>query len=371
MPRISHLVVAGALALGPIGVAKSLGQPPAPVAVDQSLAAYASTKNSAHLPDGRVIHLVCMGQGSPTVILSAGAGGWGVVWNKVQPAVAKKTRVCTWDRAGFGLSDISPKPQTVDNTTSDLEAALKAGNIAGPYIAVGHSLGGLEALLLTDRQPRNVVGMVLVDPTVVVRSTAPPPPSTPAAPAPSLQPFPEPPAVAFFRNCAAGLRAGTVRKGADPDGCLRGQTFPPEYPPELRAALDKHPADMPPETVAAGFDFLAASAAPQSFQELDEISLKPGRNYGNMPLIVLSAGELALPPGQPQLPAAQVRAALDGFRQGHDQMAAVSTRGVNRVVEGSSHFIQQIKPQVVIDSIDEVVDEARADMAKSAKRAGT
>jgi pimeloyl-ACP methyl ester carboxylesterase len=241
------------------------------------------------------------------------------------------------DRAGFGLSDVSPKLQTVANTTTDLEAALKAARIDGPYIAVGHSLGGLEALLFKDRQPQNVVGMVLVDPTVpvVVRSAA-PPPSTPAAPPPSLQPFPESPAVAFFHKCAAGLRAGTVRKGADPDGCLRGQTLPPEYPPELRAALDKHPEDRPPEEVAKGFDFLAASAAPLSFQEADEISLKP----------------------------------LDGFRRGHDQMAAVSTRGVNRVVEGSSHFIQQIKPQAVIDAIDEVVDEARADMGKAGKTAG-
>jgi pimeloyl-ACP methyl ester carboxylesterase len=372
MPRISHLVVAGALALEPLLAAPASGQPPAPAAVDPSLAAYASTKDSAHLPDGRVIHLVCMGQGSPTVILSAGAGGWGIVWNKVQPAVAKKTRVCAWDRAGFGLSEISSKPQTLDNTTSDLEAALKAAKIAGPYVAVGHSLGGLETLLLADRQPRNVVGMVLVDPTVVVRSTpVPPPPSTPGGPAPSLQPLPEPPALGFFRKCAAGLRAGTVRKGADPDGCLRGQTFPPEYPPELRAALDKHPADLPPETVAGGFDFLAASVAPPSFQELSEVSLKPGRNYGNMPLIVLTAGELTLPPGQPQPPDSQVRAALDGFRRGHDQMAAVSTRGVNRVVKDSAHNIQLIKPQVVVDSIDEVVDEARADMAKTSKRAGT
>jgi pimeloyl-ACP methyl ester carboxylesterase len=312
--------------------------------------------------------MVCMGQGSPTVILTAGAGNWGITWNRVQPAVARKTRVCAWDRAGFGLSDVSTQPQTIDNTTSDLEAALKAGHIDGPYVAVGHSLGGLESLLLADRQPRNVVGMVLVDPTVLVRATS--PAGAPAGPVRNLPPLPDPPAAVLFRKCAAGLRAGTVRAGADPDGCLRGPTFPPEYPPELRAALDRRSADLPPETVARTFDFLAASASPQlGFQNV-QIADKPDRNYGRMPLIVLTASELLSPPGQPQIPDAQARQVLDGFRLAHDKMAALSTRGVNRVVDGSSHFIHQIKPQVVIDAINEVVDAARADMAKAGKTAG-
>src|SRR6185312_5884574 len=246
MRRISRPIIVGVLALGPLGTVSASGQAPAPV--DPSLAAYARTKDSARLPDGRVIHMVCMGQGSPTVILTAGWGGWAISWNKVQPAVARKTRVCAWDRAGFGMSQLSPKPQTIDNTTGDLEAALKAAKIAGPYVAVGQSLGGLEMLLFKDRQPRNVVGMVLVDPTTPARL---PPP---AAPPPSGQTVLEPPAVTFFHKCAAGLRAGAVRAGADPDGCLRGETFPPEYPPELRAALDRHPADLPPETVASAMD---------------------------------------------------------------------------------------------------------------------
>ena len=361
MLRTSPLILVGMLAFGPLGVAGASGQEPAPAAVDPALAVYASTKDSAHLPDGRVIHMVCMGQGSPTVILSAGAGNWGVVWNKVQPAVAKKTRACAWDRAGFGLSELSPKPQTVDNTTTDLEAALKAGHIDGPYVVVGHSLGGLESLLLADRHPRNVVGMVLVDSTVPAKQ----------APPPGAKPFPDPPGVAQLRKCAAGLRAGTIRAGGpDPDGCLRGQPLPPDYPPELRAALDKHPADLPPETVATAFDFLADFASSKWLSEDVQIARKPDRNYANMPLIVLTAGELQLPPGQPPIPDAQLRTILDQFRRDHDEMAALSTRGVSRVVDGSSHYIQQIKPQVVIDSIDEVVDEARADTAKSGKTAG-
>ena len=67
-----------------------------------------------------------MGQGSPTVILSAGMGNWAETWRKIQPAVAARTRVCAWDRAGFGFSTPSPEPQDVTHTTKDLERSLKA-----------------------------------------------------------------------------------------------------------------------------------------------------------------------------------------------------------------------------------------------------
>jgi hypothetical protein len=171
--------------------------------------------------------------------------------------------------------------------------------------------------------------------------------------------------VTFFRKCAAALRAGTVRAGGpDPDGCLRGQTLPPEYPPQLRAALDKHPAELAPEALASAFDFLAASASPKLLLEDPRIAAKAGRNYGQMPLVVLTADEIPSFPGQSDAALAQLKAQL---RKDHDEMAALSTRGVNRVVYGSSHYIHRIKPQVVIDSIDEVVNAARADMAKSAK----
>jgi hypothetical protein len=103
----------------------------------------------------------------------------------------------------------------------------------------------------------------------------------------------------------------------------------------------------------------------QWLQEDARIASKPDRNYGRMPLIVLTSSEFPPPPpGQPGPTKAELMAE---FAHEHGQIAALSTRGVDRVVEGSSHFIQQIKPQVVIDSIDEVVDAARADVAKLRK----
>ncbi|HLZ98629.1 MAG TPA: alpha/beta hydrolase [Steroidobacteraceae bacterium] len=112
---------------------------------------------------GRRINLHCTGAGGPTVILMAGIFSWSLVWYKTQPAIAQKTRVCAFDRAGYGFSDPGPRPQILSDVVDDLHAALNAGPIPGPYVLVGHSLGGIEARLLAQRWPKEVVGMVLVD----------------------------------------------------------------------------------------------------------------------------------------------------------------------------------------------------------------
>lgn len=123
------------------------------------LLSYLSRSDSVRLPDGRTIHMVCMGHGSPTVVLTAGFGNWGAIWFKVQPTIAQRTRVCAWDRPGYGFSDPSDRPQTIENTTRDMANALKLGHVPGPYVMVGHSLGGLESMLYTDHHPDRVVGM--------------------------------------------------------------------------------------------------------------------------------------------------------------------------------------------------------------------
>jgi pimeloyl-ACP methyl ester carboxylesterase len=351
----SHLIVAGLLALASAPAAFAEGD--ASAAPDPTLLPYANPADAVRLPDGRSIHMVCTGQGSPVVILTAGAGEWSMDWNKVQPAIARKTRVCAWDRPGFGFSSSGPAPQTVDRTTSDLQAALKAGGVAGPYVAVGHSLGGYESVLLKDRQPSDVVGMVLVDPSVpdqvtLVRKTA---PALDAWSRTHPHPF-----IPFLGKCAAALRAGTLRYGGpDPDGCLHPK-WPTSYPPQLSAALDKGAADSAPEVIAQAMDNMAFYMS-QSLLDVDAgITIKPDRNFGSMPLIVLTAGEFETPPDFPAEVKAQIPSWQAEWRRGHDGYAALSTRGVNRVVAGSSHYIHQIKPQVVIDAIDEVVDAARA-----------
>ncbi|WP_404714319.1 alpha/beta fold hydrolase [Sphingomonas sp. MMS24-J13] len=95
-----------------------------------------------------------MGKGSPTVILTAGGNSWSGEWSRVQPAVARITRVCSWDRPGFGLSDGTIAKPTVATTTSDLERGLAAIGLSRPFIMVGQSLGAYETLLFADRRDR-------------------------------------------------------------------------------------------------------------------------------------------------------------------------------------------------------------------------
>jgi pimeloyl-ACP methyl ester carboxylesterase len=133
--------------------------------------AAASTQDAVQYPPpGRLVdaggyrvHVLCMGEGSPTVLLDAWAGGWTSEWEPVQPVVAGTTRVCAWDRAGSGWSDLGPHAHTPEAYTTEMEAALRAADIQGPYVLVAASYAGRVARLFVSRHPEQVVGLVFVD----------------------------------------------------------------------------------------------------------------------------------------------------------------------------------------------------------------
>ncbi|TKB82277.1 MAG: alpha/beta hydrolase [Nitrospira sp.] len=112
---------------------------------------------------GYKLHLYCTGEGSPTVILDAMGPGWSIYWAQVQPEIAKVTRVCSYDRAGVGWSDTGRLPRIGRRMADELHQLLTNGGISGPYVLVGHSLGGFVARLYRQAHPNDVVGMVLVD----------------------------------------------------------------------------------------------------------------------------------------------------------------------------------------------------------------
>jgi pimeloyl-ACP methyl ester carboxylesterase len=93
---------------------------------------------------GYRLHLHCKSQGHPTVVMDYGLGGISPLWHWVQSQVAKFTSVCVYDRAGYGWSEPSPHPRTSLIMVQELHTLLKKGGIAGPYLLVGHSLGGLN-----------------------------------------------------------------------------------------------------------------------------------------------------------------------------------------------------------------------------------
>src|ERR1043166_103626 len=148
--------IAGTLLLSSPGLAKAQGGvdgPPAP---------------PGRLVDvgGWRLHLNCTGEakpGAPTVILEAGVGDFSVEWSLVQPGVAGFARVCSYDRAGDGWSDLGPHPRTMHQIVYELHTLLERAGERPPYVLVGHSYGGWLVRLYQATYPAEVAGMVLVE----------------------------------------------------------------------------------------------------------------------------------------------------------------------------------------------------------------
>ncbi len=298
---------------------------------------------------GHRMNIYCTGHGSPAVVLDAGAGYTTWTWRKVQPEIAKMTRVCSYDRAGMGFSEGGPLPRDASATVRDLHTLLHQAGVEPPYVLVGHSIAGLYEPLFADLYPHEVAGMVLVDGSFPYQAR-----SLDAA-APAMKRLGEEGSSAFPRCYRAAVN-GTIRRGTDP---LCG--FPP--PAALRAMCSKNGkafcemADVQLDQIArpAFWQALQSETRAEDTASSAE-NVKAQRSYGAMPLIVLTA---ANDNGEPSpLPPAQTKAMERAWNAGHERMARRSTVGVNFLVHGSGHFIQDDRPSVVISAVAEVLSHA-------------
>src|SRR5215207_4893422 len=112
---------------------------------------------------GYQMHISCTGQGSPTVLLEAGAGTPSGVWAWVQPELTQQARVCAYDRAGLGWSEPGPHPRDAGSVAQELHTLLQRAGETGPFVLAGHSLGGQYALMFAQRYPEETAGLVLID----------------------------------------------------------------------------------------------------------------------------------------------------------------------------------------------------------------
>jgi len=113
--------------------------------------------------DGVKIHTLISGQSEPTVILEAGAGDCSITWGLVQPKIAEFCKVFSYDRPGSGLSEKSSQQPDLLYYANNLKKTLDQSNLTGPFILVGHSMGGLIMLRFALAYPEQVLGIVLVD----------------------------------------------------------------------------------------------------------------------------------------------------------------------------------------------------------------
>lgn len=294
---------------------------------DPALDAYAKPQTLATLPDGRHIHFFCMGKGGPLAVV---APGWHItapVWHGFQPQMAKITRVCVYDRAGYNFSDPGPMPRDTAAEVKDLHDALYAAGLRGPFIMVGHSLGGFDARLFAYTYPKETAGLLLLDPpteNIYLRKHSPPDED-----------------VTLYRKCAAIVRRhplGWDSKCID----LRPRA---NWPAAVRAKV------LADQNHAYWYDTIVSEDENMVTRSADELA-KARRPLGAIPIIVLQA-ETDCAGAAPESFDAQRCAELES-------QARDSTRGVKRIVKGAGHDIQGDKPQAVLNVFREIVRAARA-----------
>jgi pimeloyl-ACP methyl ester carboxylesterase len=271
---------------------------------------------------GYKLHIDCQGQGTPTLILDSGLGDSFISWRKVQPQIAKFTRVCSYDRAGLGYSDPSPRPRTSKVIAEELHTLLQHAGIAGPIILVGHSMGGYDVRLYASLYPTDVAGLVLVD---------------------ASHPDQENRFPAALQNMqGTWLREAEFLEFTMPLGI-----------PRLIGLCDPDPVVRAAE---CNFQSVREGVAEmKAFPESAAQAAKTGP-FGDMPLAVLSHD-----PDKPssELPTGLAKPTNDAWEKMQEELAHLSTRGTQSIAKNSGHYIQLDRPEIVIEAVHRVVDEAR------------
>lgn len=112
----------------------------------------------------RTMHIYCVGEGSPAILLDAGQGGWSSDWAELMPQLSQENRVCAYDRAGYGWSEAAHDERSPMHAAADLEALLAAAEVEAPFVLVGFSHAGLAARIFANRHAEQMAGLVLIDP---------------------------------------------------------------------------------------------------------------------------------------------------------------------------------------------------------------
>jgi pimeloyl-ACP methyl ester carboxylesterase len=293
-------------------------------------AAYQAAANSVTVgkypPVGRMVsvgdysmHIHCTGEGSPTVVFESGMGEGALSWSAVQPEISKSTRACSYDRSGYFWSDSSAAERTGDVIAGELMTLLHNAGEKGPYVLVGHSVGGLYVRAFSSRYPDYVAGMVLVDSSHEQQGNR---LHESAWGNTALR------AYVFLTRLGLGRIFGIPSNNAQP------------LPSDLRPAyqemgyLTKNYATLWREKSA--WDAVAATG------------LKRNSVRNDLPLVVLTQSGKGFKPDY-----------YKTWVELQNELAALSSRSTHIVATSAGHFIQLDEPQLVIDAVSQVVSNAR------------
>ena len=287
------------------------------------------------------LHYVCEGTGRPAVVLDAGIAASSLSWSRVRPLVARETRVCSYDRAGLAWSDAAPGVRSTDALVNELRMLLDSAGIPPPYVLVGHSFGALVIRAFARAHPEEVAGLVFVDPLHPEEWC-------------ELSPHQRRMirgAVSLSRLGSVLARLGVVRfslallSGGAPTA---PRMFSRMLGPTAAALLEHLVGEvqkLPPEVLPA---VQAHWSNPKAFrgmrQHLAAMSscsaslMKQSDSFGDMPVVVLSAGRRA-----PRWLAADAA------------LARASLRGRHLASPGSGHWIHLDDPELVSGAIRDVI----------------
>ena len=285
--------------------------------------------------NGEPMHLYCSGAGSPTLVLESGRGDDFLVWGKVQPALSPTTRVCSYDRAGFGWSDPESGPRDAGHIASQLHDLLRQAHVDGPLVLMGHSAGGIYIRVYATRYPRDVAGLVFVDASSTTQDL-----KLPAA-VRALDEHGDFQVVLL----KAMIRLGVARAMGLCDQVLAGF--------EAQAGLLKADACIPAQINVYQRE---EAGWPASLKEATHTG-----PYGDLPILVFSRDPKQ--PRPPQLPAPvtavqwqQGNTIWDGLQQG---LAQLSTHSHRLIAKGSGHYIQFDRPEVLNSAVPVFIQQIR------------
>jgi pimeloyl-ACP methyl ester carboxylesterase len=290
------------------------------------------------------LHLNCTGQraaGAPLVVLEPGVGAFSVEWSLVQPGITAFARVCSYDRAGTGWSEMGPHPRTFQQIVYELRTLLDRAGERPPYVMVGQSYGGWLVRTYRSRHAAEVSGMVLVD---------------------AGEDDPERIMPDGSIGRASMLAKGTPIPSVKTSGPLRIADIPANALAAMRAGIamtaphandpprDKLPAEAR-EMRAWGLAQIGYIASGVNPFEAEEIALlrkermDSPQAYGSLPLVVITRGI----PESDETPAR-----TEERRREHKAIASASRKGRWVLAERGGHHVQIDQPDLVIAAIREV-----------------
>jgi pimeloyl-ACP methyl ester carboxylesterase len=289
----------------------------------------------------RTMNIFCSGEGSPAVIFDAGGNLPGYSWALVQPQVAKFTRACWYDRAGYGWSDPVRGARTSAAIAEDLHKLLHAAGVQPPYVLAGYSFGGFNVRVFTALYRAEVAGLILADSADEYEN----PDLLPESMQAPDQFMPD----AIRAIAAAGARflvhigvQRLVDNGAGPPG---------------RRLTERDVGIMHAQRLQAkSFDATTREGLDQD-QSAEQV--RAIRSLGDIPLVVLTAGRSFRPPNDPEQARILAAWSHNWIYGAQPRLAHLSSRGKQYILEYSGHAIPFEAPEAVAESARMILNPAR------------